>query len=198
VVLPNAALAELAAEEWRRQERVIDPKTMPVTRLINSALDGVTDRLSDVVEEIVKYAGSDLTCYRAERPEGLVARQTAAWDPVVSWVEERYGVRMRLAGGVMPIDQDAETLATLRTALDGLSALAAAALHTITGLTGSALLALSVHEGRLTAEAAWNAAHVDEDWNIAQWGEDEEAKLRRADRYAEMRAAATILELIAK
>jgi chaperone required for assembly of F1-ATPase len=177
---------------------VVDPKTMPVARIVNSALDGVADRLSDVVAEIVKYAGSDLLCYRADQPEGLVARQSAAWDPVLAWVEERFGVRMRLAGGVMPIDQDARTRAAIGGGLEGLSPLAAAALHTITGLTGSALLALAVHEGRLSIDEAWNAAHVDEDWNIAQWGEDEEAKLRRADRYADMRAAAAILELIEK
>ncbi len=65
----------------------------------------------------------------------------------------------------------------------------------VTTLTGSALLALALAAGRLDVEAAWNAANVDEDWNMAQWGRDELALERRAVRFADMRAAATVLSL---
>jgi chaperone required for assembly of F1-ATPase len=64
----------------------------------------------------------------------------------------------------------------------------------ITTLTGSALIALAMARGQLSAEAAWQAAHVDEDWNMEQWGRDEMAMQRRDFRHAEFQAAATVLE----
>ena len=73
---------------------------------------------------------------------------------------------------------------------------ALAALHVITTLTGSVLLALAHARGRLTAEQAWAAAHVDEDWQISKWGEDAEAKARREGRWADMQAASRMLGLV--
>ncbi len=67
------------------------------------------------------------------------------------------------------------------------------ALNVVTTLTGSALLALALAAGRLTADEAWAAAHVDEDWNMEFWGRDELALQRRAYRFAEMAAAAGVL-----
>jgi chaperone required for assembly of F1-ATPase len=78
--------------------------------------------------------------------------------------------------------------------VEGLDAFALAALHTITTLTGSAVLALATARGRLTAAEAWAAAHLDEDWQISRWGEDAEAMRRRALRWREMEAAALILQ----
>lgn len=195
-VVPSVALAEFIAEEWRAQSAVIDPKHMPATRLINSAIDGVSDRLSEVVDEIVRYAGSDLLCYRAEEPEGLVSKQNAAWDPVIAWAEDRFGVRFVLAGGLMPVEQIPAVKEKIGAELADLTPLQAAALNTMTVLTGSALLALAVYAGHLSIDAAWSAAHVDEDWNIEKWGEDDEASARRADRLIEMRVAGRMLSLV--
>lgn len=193
VALPYQGVAEALADEWRTQEKTIDPKKMPLTRLVNSALDGVSGMMAEVREEIVRFAGTDLLCYRAETPERLVARQSAHWDPVIEWAQARYGCRFALAAGVLHVAQAKETLS----AIDGAVAafgepLRLAALHSMTALLGSCLLALAVAEGRLEMEEAWKAAHVDEDWNIEQWGEDHEAKLRRDYRFQEMKAAALI------
>ncbi|MBA5777944.1 ATPase [Stappia sp. F7233] len=193
LALPGARLAQAVAGEWERQEKVIDPATMPLTRIANSALDGVADRLKDVADTIAEYAGSDLLCYRADSPEKLVGRQNAAWDPVLAWAETRLGRPFSLACGLMPVAQDAALLAAFRAALDERGPLEIAALHTVTTLTGSAVLALALGEGAFEAEAVWSAAHVDEDWNIEQWGEDAEAAARRAARHAEFAAAALIL-----
>jgi chaperone required for assembly of F1-ATPase len=65
----------------------------------------------------------------------------------------------------------------------------------ITTLTGSGLLALALERGAIEPEAAWAAAHVDEDWQIAQWGRDDDALERRAYRRAEFEAATTVLRL---
>jgi chaperone required for assembly of F1-ATPase len=70
------------------------------------------------------------------------------------------------------------------------------AVSSIAALTGSALIALALAHGALDIEAAWAAAHVDEDWQMQQWGRDELALARRDFRYAEMRAAAQVLRLV--
>lgn len=196
VIVPHENLALALAEEWNRQVEVIDPEKMPLTRLVNSAIDGVAREQDAVRAEIVKYAASDLLCYRAEAPERLVERQREKWDPVLDWVDERFGARFRLAEGVVFVEQPHGALNAVAAALERIDIFRLAALNVVTTLTGSALLALTLLEKRLSTEAAWAAAHVDEDWNAELWGEDEEAAERRVRRFAEMSAAARVIDLL--
>jgi len=196
LAVPTAALAEAIAGEWRAQAITIDPHTMPLTRLANTALDGVSGREAEVAEDIVSYAASDLLCYRAESPEGLVRRQSAAWDPVLAWASAALGADMRVAPGIMPVTQSPGALERIRSHVTPLDALRLTALHVMTTLMGSGLLALATAKGRLTAEQAWACAHVDEDWQISQWGTDGEAAARREHRWQEMQAAARFLKLL--
>lgn len=197
LALPTARAAELVAAEWRVQGEAIDPARMPVTRLVNSALDGVARELEAVVADIVKYAGSDLVCYRAGEPQSLVAAQGAAWDPALAFAREKLGARFILAEGVMFAAQPPEAIAAFATAVGRHgqgpnAALRIAALHSMTTLTGSALLALMIAEGALAPEEAWAAAHVDEDYQMQLWGADEEALQKRAQRFVDMKAAADL------
>jgi chaperone required for assembly of F1-ATPase len=195
LAVPSAGLAEAIADEWRGQGEEVDPHTMPLTKLINSAIDGVRGQEKSVVDDILAHAGSDLLCYRASGPAGLLALQTQAWDPVLSWAAGSLGAPLSLAEGVMHVPQPETSLAALRAEIEPLDAFRLAALHVMTTLTGSALLSLAIARAQLSPEAAWNAAHVDEDWQISQWGEDEEAKLRRQSRKRDFDAAAKLLEL---
>jgi len=187
-------IAAALAKEWAAQGEILNPAAMPLTRLVNSALDAVATRIEAVRDDIVRHAGSDLICYRAEGPEGLVARQEEVWAPLLAFAREALDARFMLAEGVMHVEQDAATLAAIDRALSGYDALPLAALHTATTLTGSAVIALAVAHGRMTAEEAWTAAHVDEDWQMRQWGFDEEALARREARWREMQAAGVVLE----
>jgi chaperone required for assembly of F1-ATPase len=195
-VAPNKALAEAIGDEWRGQGARIDPATMPLTRLANSVIDGVKGHEEAVIGDILNYAGSDLICYRAEGPKGLVTLQTKHWDPMVAWAKRDLGVSMRLADGVMHVEQPPASLEQIKKHLKKFDPWSLAALHVMTGLSGSALLALAVALGRLSPEEAWAAAHVDEDWQISQWGEDEEARQRRENRRRDFAAAARMLELL--
>jgi len=195
-IVPNKALAEAIAEEWRGQGARIDPQTTPLTRLANSVIDGVKGNEAPVVDDILKYARSDLLCYRADGPKKLVALQTKHWDPILAFAKQDLGAPMRLSEGVMHIEQPPTSLEAIKKRLCDFDPWSLAALHVMTGLSGSALLALAVALGRLTPEEAWAAAHVDEDWQIAQWGEDEEAKQRRANRHRDFAAAARMLSLL--
>jgi chaperone required for assembly of F1-ATPase len=193
LVFPTRALAELVAREWAEQGAAIDPSAMPATRIANSAIDGVAAAISETRAELAAYAETDLLFYRAGAPENLVAAQAAAYDSVLDWAHKTFGVRFILAEGVIHVRQPERALDAVRGALaavDGPFALAA--LHVMTTLTGSVLVALGVFRGVFSAEEAWRIAHVDEDFQIGIWGEDDEALARRAARWREMAAAAAI------
>jgi chaperone required for assembly of F1-ATPase len=196
LVLPARALAEAVAEEWRAQGERIDPETMPLTKLANSAIDGVHGRENAVIDDIMAHAGSDLLCYRADGPEGLIAAQSEQWDPVLAWAKSALKAPLRLAQGVVHVAHPKSALQGIKRELEGLDVFRLAALHVMTSLTGSALLALAAALQRLTPEEAWKAAHVDEDWQISQWGEDAEAAARRANRWRDFAAAARALRLL--
>jgi chaperone required for assembly of F1-ATPase len=185
-------VAERIAAEWNAQGETIDPTSMPLTRLANTAIDGVSAAVPAVQEDVAAIACNDLVLYRADRPEGLVARQRAAWDPVVQDAEDRFGVRLVLTEGVMPISQSPDLGPAVRRSLPD-DPLSLAALHQLTTLTGSAFLALAVRSRSIAFADAWIAAHVDEDWNIMEWGEDAEAAARRAVRRRDAEAAAFVL-----
>lgn len=196
LAVPAEPLASAIAEEWRAQVEVIDPATMPLTKIANTGLDGVADKEAEVRAEIVSFAGNDLTCYRAEHPQELVARQAAAWDPVLTWARDACGIELKVASGIMPVAQSEAALAAAAAAWREETALSLAACHVLVTLSGSNLLALAMRRGHLDADAAWTAAHIDEDWQISQWGEDAEAQARRAWRRQEFGAAAEFLRLL--
>jgi chaperone required for assembly of F1-ATPase len=197
LVLPTKAAAELVAAEFSAQLEQIDAMTMPVMRLANTAIDGVAADPQAVIEDILRFASSDMLCYRADAPEALVARQADAWDGVLDWARASLGARFLLAEGVMHIEQPREAIGAVGIHVSQRSEpMRLAALHLMTSLTGSALLALAVEGGELDLEAAWTAAHVDEDWQIEQWGQDAEAIQRRSNRKRDMAAAAQLIEAL--
>jgi chaperone required for assembly of F1-ATPase len=194
LTLPTQALAEALAAEWRGQGDHVDPATMPLTRMANTARDGVAAQMEAVAAEIAKFAGSDLVCYRAGEPEALVAAQNAAWTPALDFAHEALGARFNLAEGVMFVAQPEDSVAAVARAIaaeaekpDG--AFRLTALHEMTALTGSVLIALALARGAQTFEQGWAAAHVDEDHQMKLWGADDEALARREARLRDMRAA---------
>lgn len=193
LAVPDRATGEALVAEWAEQVEVIDPSIMPITRMLHTALDAVSGSMEAVRNEIVKYAGSDLLCYRAGEPQSLVALQALQWDPVLAWAREDLGARFIQAEGVMFVSQPETAIAAVRRAVEAISSpLALTGLHVMTTLTGSVLLALAVNRIRLTPKAAWDAAHVDEDFQIQLWGADSEAMHRRDRRWTEMTAAAML------
>ncbi|PPD42696.1 MAG: ATPase [Methylocystis sp.] len=196
IVVPSRELAEALAGEWAGQGELIDPATMPLTKLVNSALDGVAQQMAEVEAELVRYAASDLICYRAGEPASLAAAQSSAWDPLLAFARDKLGARLTLAEGVMFAAQPDASIAALVAAVRAYvgegegAALRLAALHVMTTLTGSLILALAKALNEIDLATAWAAAHIDEDFQMRAWGEDAEALARREARFREMAAAA--------
>ncbi|MCX7305677.1 MAG: ATP12 family chaperone protein [Hyphomicrobiales bacterium] len=197
LLLPTERAAQLVAGEFDAQGDTLDLGSMPTYRLVNTAIDGVANDPQAVLEDILRFSSSDLLCYRADAPDSLVRRQNEAWDPVIDWARSALGARFNLAEGVIHVEQPRETIAVVGVHLSQRAEpLRLAALHVMTTLTGSALLALAVDFGELDAQSAWAAAHVDEDFQAEMWGHDAEAVARRASRKRDMLAAANLLEAI--
>jgi chaperone required for assembly of F1-ATPase len=195
VAVPKRAIAETMAAEWDAQMETIDPLTMPVTRFANSVVDAVIDRVGVVRDDIAKYFHSDLLFYRAGYPEVLVAREAEHWDPVLFWAADALGAHFILAQGIMHVSQPEQAVAAARDALPD-DPWSVAALSVVTSLTGSALLALALHQGVREPEQVWMAAHVDEDFNAEQWGRDAEVVARQAARKRDFDAAVAILRAL--
>ena len=190
---PDARIAQALAAEWNAQGEHIEPAAMPLTRLANAIIDAVADHADAVRGEIIKYLHSDLVFYRADSPESLIARQAELWDPFVNWARDVLDARFVLAQGVIHQAQPPHAVeAAGKTIPRDPWRLGAAA--SLTTVTGSALITLALAAGAVTAEEAWTAAHVDEDWNMEAWGRDDDAMLRRAGRQAEFDAAVLVLQ----
>ena len=190
LVLPTEALAQLVADEWAAQGEFIVFADMAATRLAFTAIDRVPGARTAVAHEAARYAGSDLLCYFAEAPAPLIARQTAAWEPLLGWAEAELGLRMHRAAGVIHTPQPPETLARARAIAEALDDFALAGLAFGAPLLGSFVLAEAVRRGRLGGAEAFELSRVDETFQEEAWGVDAEAAAR-AER---LRAEAVMLE----
>ncbi|MHA7889174.1 ATP12 family chaperone protein [Roseicyclus sp.] len=185
LTLPTRPMAEAVAAEWAAQEDEIQPLTMPVTRAANSAIERVTPQRPEVAAMLAAYAETDLTCHRADAPQALAERQAAAWDPLLDWAADRFGARLFATAGILPVEQPPASLAALRAHVDGFGPFHLTAFHDLVALSGSLVIGLAVAHDHLDPETAWSMSRIDEDWQIEQWGPDDEAEavtaLKRKD-----------------
>ena len=197
-VLPTRALAEAAAEEWRAQGEKINPASMPITGLANAAVDKAAGPERAALQvHLAELAEHDLLCYRAGPAQaGLAERQRAQWDPLLRWAEETLGARLHLAEGIMPVTQPTESIATLLRPYEQADAFAFVPLFSMATLTRSVVIPLAVANGAVSPEEAWQAATLEERWNMELWGEDEQAARSLAQRRADFLAAARFLCLL--
>ncbi len=189
LVVPTQDLAQAIAAEWDAQEGEVNPLTMPFTCGANAALDKVAAQFEEVAALITEYGGTDLLCYRAEGPEGLIARQAEAWDPVLGWAADKLGARLNVAAGVMHVAQDPDVLEGLHAQVRAMSPFELAGFHDLVGLSGSLVLGFAAVHDLQPIENLWVLSRVDETWQQEQWGVDEEAaKMAEAKQQAFMQA----------
>jgi chaperone required for assembly of F1-ATPase len=194
--LPSRALAEAIAAEWQDQEGEIIPEIMPLTQLAITALDRIALNREAVVAELLKYAETDLVCYRADGPADLVNAQHRCWQPLVDWLGERWQAPLAFAIGVIPLPQPPASIAALRRALEGYGDLALVGIASVVQTSGSLVIGLALADGRLDAEAAAAAALLDEEYQAERWGRDEPAEARRARLRQEIKDAERFLHLL--
>jgi len=195
LLLPTLALAEAIAAEWQAQGEQVQPRSMPMMQLAATAIDRVRPRLAQVIDEIVAYGATDLLCYRAERPPDLVQRQEEIWQPLLDWLRQRYDAHLQVTRCVVAVPQSDSSLGRLRAAVAAEGDLALAGLHALTGSLGSLVLALAILEGRIDAEAAFQACQLDETFQIERWGADTEAMAARESLRQDIAATARFVAM---
>ena len=195
LVLPTRPLADAVAAEWAAQDVDIIPSSMILTKLANTAIDRVGPQRDAIGSEVLDYANSDLVCYRADRPPDLVRLQLACWDPIIDWARVTLDAPFEVTDGLIHRPQPVAALASFAVALKSLTDFDLAAFYTIMTLTGSAIIAMMLARGAIAPEAAWTAAHADEDYQIEHWGQDEEARDRRVARHVEFLACCRFMDL---
>lgn len=172
LALPGAALAEAVAQEWRAQGETIQKQSMPLMRLSSVAIDVVPDDKSVLLDDMLAFAETDLLCYRAEE-KTLAEKQRVCFDPVIAWIENRFGVTLKLACGIMPVAQPAENAERFSHFLQTLDPFAFAGVSACTHLSGSLFLALALYEKFLTAQQVASASRLDDTHQAEAWGETE-------------------------
>ncbi len=196
LILPAEALAEAVAEEWRGVEGEIDPRAMPLTGLANAAIDRIAPDRAAFAEGLARYAEADLACYRAEGPRELVDRQERSWDVLLGWARRRYDVDFATTCGITHVAQPRATVERFSHALATLDAFHLAGLSPLITIGGSLIAALAVLEKAMTADEAWDAVSIDEQWQLEQWGSDAEAEAALDNRHEDFLAGAQFLELL--
>ena len=196
LVLPTSALGLSVAAEWDAQEADIDPRAMPLTGLANTAIDRVAPDPAAFAQTLAAYGETDLVCYRADHPAELIGRQAECWDPLIDWAQQRYDIGFEIVHGIMHCAQPDETIERLSAAVRAYDPFQLAALQPLVTISGSLVISLALAEGEIDGRAAFDAAHLDELWQVEQWGEDELATQARVHRAADFRAAARFLALL--
>ena len=197
LVLPTEAMAAEVAREWDAQGERIDPLSMPFTRSANAATDKVSVQHAEVADMLASYGDSDLICYRANGPDGLVEQQNAGWDPLVDWSTTHLKAPLQVYVGVMHASQPVESIARLSEKVHQFSAFELTAFHDLVSLSGSLIIGFAVTEGYADADNLWATSRIDEDWQISQWGEDAEAAEQAAIKREAFLHAARFLRLSA-
>jgi len=183
-IVPNAALAEALAAEWRAQGDEIDPQAFPLRDLADFALDHVAADRTAAIADLLRYAETDTLCYRADPDEPLYRRQLALWEPLVAAFEARHDVRLERVSGIVHRPQPEATLAKLGEALAAHDDFTLAALATLAPLAASLTVALAALEPEADAAALYAAANAEQDWQAELWGWDPEAECARAIKLA--------------
>jgi chaperone required for assembly of F1-ATPase len=196
LVVPSEGLAAAIAAEWQAQGEMIDPRGMGLMTLACTTLDRIRPQRSMVVEEVLRFAGTDLLCYRATGPEKLVERQHRAWQPLLDWAAMEFDAPLRVTAGVMPVEQDEQSIRALGRAVERLDDFRLVVLHSVTSLTGSLVAGLALIHGRIDTAIAWDISRIDADYQIEQWGADAEAEQVAANARVALETAGTLLSLL--
>lgn len=197
LTVPTKALAAALAAEWDGQGETLDMASMTLTKLANVAIDRTPDNRAGMADELAKYAETDVVCYLAEGPAPLRDRQTAAWTPWREWAGKTLDVVLLPVEGLIAAPQPSASLDAVRAHALGLDPFRLTGLSWACGLFGSAVLALAVEQDALNASKALSISCVDEDWQVEQWGIDDEAAAARAVREAECAALQTWFDTLA-
>ncbi|MCK4861377.1 MAG: ATPase [Rhodobacteraceae bacterium] len=196
MLAPTMSVAEGIAAEWDAVEDKINPLEMHLTRCANATIDKVVVDHGAVAGMLAEYGATDLLCYRADGPKELVDRQAKAWDPLLEWMSDNYGVSLVATVGIMHVAQSSVGQDKLHALVSSYDPWRLTALHDLVTISGSLVLALAVASKHLDAEAVWTLSRIDETWQEEQWGVDDAASAAAEIKRSDFVKAAKLMDLL--
>jgi chaperone required for assembly of F1-ATPase len=196
LVVPTQKFADEIAAEWQSLDDKVDPEKLALTKLANAAIDKVAVQSEPIRVMLAEYATTDLLCYRATSPKGLADKQQQIWQPLLEWFSENHNVRLAVGCGVMPIRQPTEVLGACSALLEKYSDFELAAVYDLITLSGSFVIGIATASEKITVSKAWAASRIDEEWQIDEWGKDEDASTLAKTRQEAFERAAFVLSLL--
>jgi len=195
-ILPSVALAELIAHEWGSVQDLVEPGSMPFTRLGFSALDRLQGLEVETLVEAVGYYETDLLAYPSPYPRALFEAEEAHWAPIRAWMSAQLGVDFQISPvlGARPVSETDRQ--TVRGAMGEMSLFARAGFMMSLSYLSSWSLAYGLYKGFLSPDEAIVAASVGETFQAQQWGADPEAQAKSQKALTELRAIAKWYEAI--
>ena len=195
-IVPGEALARALAQEWTDQGEEIDPAGFVLRDMADYAIDVIAGDRADTVRALLAYGETDTLCYRADPGEALARRQDAVWEPLLEAAEKAWDLQFNRVSGIIHRAQPPETLAKVRSLLEGKDNLTLAALRSLAGISASLVIALLAASGEHPAQALWQASELEELFQEEMWGRDAEAEARQTKRLRDFEAAMRFAALV--
>ncbi len=134
-----------------------------------------------IIQEQIEFAQADTVCFLAPYPMDLKKQQQEKWQPVIDWINAK-GCDFTASCHLTVNSLSDRTKSFLKTRLQKLNDTALEAFCLMSGGCKSVILALSVLEGFLTPEQAFDLSVLEETFQNRFWSEDEEALIARKNR----------------
>jgi len=199
LAVPSRPLAEAIAAEWQAAGSAkggdFNLQSMALTRLAGTAQERVAPAREAIALELARYGESDLLCYRAERPQRLVERQHAEWQPWLDWAHRAHGARLVATAGIIHVPQDISALAALAEAVAAHDTIGLAGLGVLVPALGSLVLGLAVAGGAISGAEAHAVSVLDDIFQEELWGRDADAHAGRLRVAADLAVAEQFLTL---
>lgn len=195
-------LANELVKEWAAQGENIIPDTMPLTQIVNTRIDRVSQERAAMSQAVLKYLDTDLLCYRTDDPPELAAAQEEAWDPVLTWFAGRFGVELETTTALTALEQPGAAHEEVRSCVEKLDDDRFTILQLVTPLSGSLVLAIAFLEGEVSAQQVFGCAHVEEHfkaeiYNEEKYGPDPAEEKKDRAMLSDLKAAEIFLGLSA-
>lgn len=181
---PTPKMAEKARTEWLNGTQTPQGKTSDLLRYVYTVIDQIAPDTKKYIQKLLEYAAYDALSIRALSPASLKEKQNLLWQPWMDWIEQKTTEKWySIADFSTPFQQNPQALLSLGRLFSAENPWSLLRVGEYAVLFDSTILALAVKEKALSPQKALEISNLEENFQIKQWGEDEEIlKSRGAQR----------------
>lgn len=199
IILPNLAIAQEIATEWKNQDGHIKPRTMPLSRLVMTIIDQLQDnptKQAEWLDVAVQYLETDLLLFPSPSPHALYLKEQEQWLPLIQWAGEILNHQFFVHEGLSVSSYNKKAVDSLKKHVQNYQLWKQAAFDTFVQICGSPIVAFAVAEGKIDGKEAQKTVLVQEYYQRNQWGSDAELDAQIANKEFEISAFSYFLQHI--